>query len=365
MREKNHQIAGGLILCLLAVAGNVSAAEKVPAPSTRPTLILLPLQDRTGNPAMAELVEKGIRDELSMGFSLPDATEVRDVLRRSRIRETRALRPQVLNQLARDFGGEMFFSVTLYRADLDPLPQVGLAGRVVAAGRPEIVWTGFQARSGIDDVGMLGRGRRDDLALLAGSASRDLVDDFLGLPADPPSGPLEVQDLFLRDGFSADDLGTVAVIPFDVLTDAIGPDEIFTDLALAVLHRRGFRLATPGMVREILLQRGVLHRGEIDHLTRAALRGAVDVGVFFTGTVESYENTELQLNIRIGLSGRLVEAETGRILWMGALEQATRESDTIFPRVRSGSPEHLAERMLHSLVSSFADREPLDTGEQE
>lgn len=354
-----------MILCLLAVAGTGLAAEQPPEATPRPTLVLLPLQDRTGNPALADLVEQRLRDELGTGFTLPEAVRVRDAMRRSRIRETRALRPQVAKRLAEEFGGDLFFSATLYRARQDPLPQISLAGRVVAAGKPELVWSGFQARSGIDEAGMLGRGMEENLAVLARLASRDLADEFLGLPAEPPSGLPEVRDFFLRPGFSVDQVGTVAVIPFDVLTDAIGADEVFTDLALAVLHQRGFRVANPGMVREILLQRGVLHRGEIDNLTRAALRAAVDVGDVFTGTVESYETGEHQLNIHIGLSGRLVEAESGRILWIGALEQETKARDIIFPRIRSGNPDGLAERMLHSLVSSFAESGPSIAGKGE
>ncbi len=350
----------GAAVAAFAVVPPGRADEIGPAPpgggaADRSILVLLPVQDLAGNPRAAVVVEDELRARLSEHHTLANAATVRDALRRLRIRDSGSIPPAVLDRLAGELGAGAFFSATLHRASGGDVPEVTLSGRGVGADRPTLAWAGFEAASGLDEARWLGLGRVRDLETLVRQAVRRLVRDFDGERHAPRRGVPSVKGAVLVDPRPISGLGVVAVIPFDVAADAPGAGEMATALALAVLFRHGAALAAPGAVEEVLRQRGTLLRGEIDGLTRAALRAAGQAGAFFTGTVEecALESGGPDPEPRAAIAARLIEAGSGRILWTAGLERRGRDREGAFELRRVRATGALLEEIMESLVNSL------------
>jgi hypothetical protein len=348
MRRPGRRAAPALLATLALLAPAAAA------PATGP-LALLPIQDRAGDPEAAAAAARAIRDALAARHALLDPERVRGALRAARVRDSGALPPAALDRLAGDLGAASFFSCTLHRAGADPGMQVIVAGRLLRPDRGGIAWAGFESASRLDGQTWLGRGTVDDRLDLVRAAARRLA-GALDAPGPLPRARPAAEAVRVRP-VELESAGTIAVIPFDATTEAPGAAEIATDLALTLLHRRGARLAVPGAVEEVLRRRGILLRGEIDTLTRAALRAATGADLLFTGTVEALAiegGGEAGSEPRAAIGARLVDAADGRILWAAAQERRGFDHEGLFQRGRVHSLGRLAFEMMDAFVASFA-----------
>ncbi len=337
---------------LLGLAAPVLAADAGGA--------LLPIQDRSGDPALAAEVQAALRARLFPQGEQVDAAGLRDAMRRLRLRDPLEAPPRLLAELAREVGAGWFFAATLHQANREPVPQVTLAAQVLVPAEPDLAWAGFACATGLDGRKLLGRGLVEDAGELARGTARRLADDYLrGARAGhfatrrvPPA-----RGGYLRAPLSAPGLGAVAVIPFDAVTDreAAQHSAVLTDLALAALHRRGVRLVHPGLVAEVLLQRGVQSRGELDGLTRAALGIATPVDHIFTGTAESYRSgaTSQVPDPWIAFSARALQVDNGHIVWADGLERRGSDGSGLLERNRVHGAGCLAEQMMEALVGGL------------
>ncbi len=296
----------GMVLSLVPLQAGAQVSERG---------ALLPLQDRVGDPVLATVVQETLREELESRYSLVDPLRLRDALRRLRLRDLSQASADVLRRLAEDSSVNWFFGATLHMAtetewsratqvfigaDIEPIPQIILSARVFrnvtsdpgepGGDRTDVEWAGFVSASGLDRRNVLGLGVVEDPELLAREAARRIVAAFLEPTKLNPPRP--ERGGFLREALSVEGMGSVAVIPFEGVSDReanVAADTV-TQLALSVLHENGVRLVLPGQVNQILRRRGTLLRGEVDAVTRAALREE-GVNLILTGTVENWDLT--------------------------------------------------------------------------
>lgn len=342
---------------------------------------LLPLQDRVGDPELAAAVEETLREEISRDHTLVDPVALRDALRRLRIRDVNHASPALLDRLGEDLGVDWFFSATVhqatqrraapeagrlatqyetteYLATAGSVPQLTLSARAYRVGSGnELTWAGFEAASGLDTRGLLELGRVDDLEVLGQQAARQLVASLTS-PGDESGRFAPGRNGFLRQPLAPAAMGTVAIIPFDAVTDAdpTVAAETVTELALAVFHERGVRLLFPGGVNEILRRQGVRSRGEVDAATRAALRSEAGVELILTGTVEIWEvrgGGRSEPEPRVAFSVRLLDAESGRILGLDGQDRRGWDQERLFRSGRIYAAGTLAEEMMQSLVAGW------------
>lgn len=337
---------GCLAALMIAVTGGVSAAP----------LVVLPLEDRTGLPGVAATVESEIRLKLSETEDLLAEAPVRDAMRRLRVRNTGSLSPERLERLGTELGSTRFFSATLHLANEAPVTEVILSARLMRAGDPVLEWAGFEAVSGLDDAHWFGRGRVDDLETLGRRVGRALVESLEAGEHVAPDGRWHVRHVYLRHPADLDGPGVVAVIPFDAAGKQLIAGRLMTDLAEAVLFRRGMPVVSPGLVDHLTRQRGVQPRGEIDAETRVALSLVTGADTIFTGTVvtDGVRPQGQEAEPRIGLSARLLDARTGKILWSGELDASGWDHPGWFRQGRVFSEGGLADAMMSALVRSFA-----------
>jgi TolB-like protein len=334
-----------------------AAAPAEGAPLAEPGAIL-PLQDRVGDPATAAMLERLLIAELSRDHALLDTVGLRDALRRMRIRDAAGASPDQMERLGTDSGAGWFFSATLHRATVSRVPEITLSARAVRAGRKELAWAGFESASGLDARGWLERGRIDDLEILAGLAVKRLVKDFTlsgRIASAPPPRPEHSRTGYLAGPALFDKLRSVAVVPFDAVTDvdATVVAETVTDLAMALLHRRGVAVVSPGLVSEIQRRHGALFRGEVDARTRSAFWLDAAADHVLTGRVERYEvrGSAVEPEPRIALSARLIDAWSGRIVWIDGLERWGWDRQRLFRTGRVYAAGALAEEVMNALLA--------------
>ena len=382
------RLAWALTFALLAPAGAESPAPGAPRAGKavwhRGPGGLLPLQDRVGNPAVAAAVEETLRRELESRASLADPARLRDAQRRLRIRDAVLASPAALARLAEEVRAEWLFSATVHQATerrltraaqafvserraAGPVPQITLSARVIRlrADGPagaELGWAGFEAASGLDGRRLLGLGVVEDPELLGRQVARRLVEDFerdltAGEPRRTPTPP--DRGGFRRRPISVQDLGTVALIPFGSVTerDATRAGETVTELALAALYRSGARVVLPGRVNHILRRHGVLPRGEVDAEARAALEADAGADSILTGTVEAWEIGGVggEPEPRIAFSARLLDAETGGILWWHGQDRRGWDRSRLLGTGRVHAAGVLAQDMMQALLGGLLD----------
>ena len=345
----------------LLLLGSFSAAG---AASHHDRGTVLPLQDRSGNPQIHTRVQTAIEDELQIVLALTPSGELRDELRRRRIRDANDTAPDELRSLAASFDVQWLFSATLHMASEAPLPRVTVSAWAfrVEEGHA-LAWAGFRSRSGLDSRRVFNRGAIGNLETLAELTARELVQEFRAAVTGAETTRRRVpadRNGFLSEALSAEELGTVAVLPFQAVTDrdSIRNAETMTALARAALYRAGVPVAHPGHVSSVLRRRGIHLRNELDPLSRAAVGIAAGAEYLLAGTVETWESAGgLEPNPRIAFSARLVEIESGRIVWINGVEQTGWGRGRMFGTGRVYDPGTLAEVLMDSLVEGFLERE--------
>ncbi len=391
---KPAALAAGLLWLATGGVGAAQSAGGVAAQSgddawRRQPGGLLPLHDRVGNPQVAAVVEEALGQALAEGHELIDPIRLRDAQRRLRLRDTSQAGPATLARLGELTAAGWLFSATLHQASENRasraaraytgttsaggVPQIVLSGRVIRlngdreraapeAREPAILgWAGFEAASGLDRRRLLGLGVVADPELLARDVARRLIEAFeQGRPDAAKEGARRpARGGYLRRPIDAG--GTIAVVPFHSVTarDATVAGETVTDLALAVLHGNGaghkWNIMLPGLVNEILRRRGTLLRGEVDAEVRAELRehGA---DLIMTGAVEAWEvRRGAEPEPRVGLSARLLDAESGAILWWNGQDRRGWDRSRALGLGRIHASGALAEEVMESLVASFME----------
>lgn len=349
---RTHAARAALALAALLLAAPAAGLERLAGPG-----MLLPVQDRVGDPALTTVIHDTFEAELAESHQLVRTPEMRDVLRRLRIRDVKLAAPAQLDRLASELGVEWFLSSTLHEAILDPVPQITVSARLYRAGVPELAWAGFDAASGIDEQRWLGLGGTADAFELARQVALRLAESALGRAGEGR----RARDSDSKNGFrsrrlEASPTTLAAIVPFDSVS---GPNsgvaaEIVTEATIAALYELGIRLLSPSAVDEIQRERGRLWRGELDAPTRQALNRQGGVDWVLTGTVEVYvSERSLRPDPRVALSARLLEAASGRILWMDGRDRRGARPGSLYDTGRIYSAGALANEIVRAFVAEL------------
>ena len=307
---------------LMFLAGLATpAANAAEAAAPRPTVALAPVQDRAGDQRAAREVESALRARIAEFARVVDAATARDLLRSRRVRDLDAETPERLRETARDLGADWLLSVIVHDAWRRGAPSLTVSARAYRGVTGELRWTGFEGASGLDSRTVLGLGEILELDRLADRLADRLLADWRA------SGP--------EAGSSPEGRGAaVAIVPFDGLTPrrSAAAAEAVTEATRTALHRLGLRQVAPGCTAEALRrQRGTGGRG-VDATSRRALRLACGADLVLTGEVERYERlgAEFDPEPMVAIAARLVDADTGRILWTGAVERSGWDGQGLF-----------------------------------
>lgn len=331
---------------LLAAALAVATALAGVAPVRGETLALLPVQDRAGDAAVVRVVAAVLAEELSVRHDVLDPEELRDALRRRRIRSVDDTPPAELRELAAEVGAERFLAVVVHLVEREVTPRLALSARSYDAATGELGWAGFESGSGLDSRGLLGLGTVTEAEVLAERLARRLVGRLAAAGA----------------GTAADGPGVVALVPLSGLaeTDATRAAETATEIARAALVGRGVPVLSPNLAWEgLYLRRGGEPLGGWGLVDAATRRAFVEAGaeLIVTGSVERWETAgdgfEPEPVVTVAL--RALDAESGRIVWTGALDRRGWDGETAFRLGRIWDHGTLAARLIERLTERMLD----------
>jgi len=352
------------IIAVLAVLGSGS-----PARAREPVkLALLPFENVSGSIRSLRIImpmlEGGLRER---GYQVVSQERLEPFLSRHRIRNTGMLSRRQLQALREEFEVElaMVGSVDLFH-DSEENPQWGLSSRLLSTEDGAILWAESAGLTGDDFTTILGLGTIRSGERLGREVVRLL---FRTLP--PAGGRFKVKEgtrspLRRFFGFKAgyrspildsDPPKRVAILPFENASERRGAGRILTDLFTTALFQSGrFQVLEPGEVQEALIALGAAPYGAIDFETLKGLRERIGLDAVILGTVYTY-NEGLKKGAttspEVALDARMLQAETGRILWFAAHARNGEEYQIVldFGRIRSMVP--LALKVIGEMLETL------------
>jgi hypothetical protein len=310
-----------------------------------------------GDPQITQQVESALRSLLGPGQLRVEESQLRPALRRLRLRDLSAASPDKMSQLAEILEVSWFLAATLHEVEVEPLPRITLSARVWAVDSPHVYWAGFTALTGADGVTWLALGGIDTLsALINESVRRLLAPVVLGGRPEKVGHASPLRHAFLHAGQAAEELGSVAVVPFDSITDRRPGEaaDLATAAAEATLHEAGYSVLFPGLVASAMRGSGQLLRGELDAEARAKL-AAAGADRALTGIVETYvKGSGLLADPHVAFAARLLDTGSGRIVWMGGDERFGSDAAGWFYRGKIRSGAGLMKEIMRSVVAGFS-----------
>jgi len=339
-RMPGARLLGGVALLAVLVLSIVSFAGA----EESSTVALLPFENVSGSVeslrVMMPSVARALQDR---GYSLLEPDRLEEFLARRRIRDTGQLSRTHAAALRREFGVgfALVGSVAIFN-DSAENPQWGLSARIIATESGAVVWAGSVGLTGDDFTIALGLGTITSSAQLAEETATALLRDLprAGEPMRMPISGLGLlarlsspKAIYRSPTLTSDPPKRVAVLPFENLSERKGAGRIVTDVFVAALARSGrFEVIEPGSVTEALVAIGAAPYGSIDFEALDALRQRIEADAVILGTVFNYSEglkRTATTSPEIALDARMLEAESGRILWVAE-------------RVRNGDDSQIA-----------------------
>jgi hypothetical protein len=346
-----------IVLLAGAAAALAAPAGLSGQPGSRASVLAVsPLQDHVGDPEAAVVVDAALRDALAAGHRLVAPERLRDALRAGRLRDVDAATPEQLARLARETGAELLVSSTLHFAARELPPRVTLSARLYRLGDGEPLRSGFVSVSGLDHRGLLGLGVVTDFDVLARRAAGRLAEAL----SEPSGGSGRVGRVGrVGAGRAPGALIKVALVPLGSVTDRAGTAAAAaaTEAVRAELDRQGVTTVSPGLVIAALRGQGLFVWGGASDALRTLLAERTGARFLLTGSVEAYDvaGSGTEPDPHVALALRLVDAETGRIVWAGGDERTGWDQPGLFRLGRVYTRGELARRMTETLVARLLE----------
>ena len=320
--------------------------------------VLAPLKRRVRDAEAAISVETALQFQLTEYGELVSSLETRDELRRLRLRDVDSASPEIIHQLATELRADWIVVATLHDVLRREVSDLALSIRFYDGASGNLAWASFMGRNGLDGRKLLGLGvltSMDDLA--SELVRRTLEASMVSMDRSSESSPPRAR---------SQGLGRVALVPFTgyVDRDALGVADAATEASRAVLMRQGLRLASPGCVSQALrLQRAQVW-GELTAEARNYLEQKCGADSLLTGSVAQWgiNGSAYEPVPQIALAIRLLNASSGRILWMSSIEKTGRSSESLFRAGRIYSRGKLLDRILTRLTDEMLAETSLPTG---
>jgi hypothetical protein len=338
--------------CVLAMLVLVFPGEAM-ASDGQPSFAIVSVRDRTADPAITGRIGMSLETALLQQGPVVERESVRTALRQRRIRQIAGTGAADLTQLASDLAVDWLVSVTIHEARAQPIPTITLSALAIRGADPQDSRSAFVSSTGVDGLHLLGLGEIWNTDQLAARELEHLIDrlalgselDLVGTKAAGAGWPTA--------------LNRIAVLPLtsESAADASAAADAATQALHAVLRQRGADLVAPNRLAEVLRQQSARRWGELDAAVREAIFRECHVQLILTGSVEAYDaglGSEPRPFVAISLRG--LDAQTGRIVWTGALERDGWFRQTIFRGRRIYSRGDLLTTLLAKLMSDLADR---------
>lgn len=138
--------------------------------------------------------------------------------------------------------------------------------------------------------------------------------------------------------------GPIALLPFENVSGDIRSPGIIMPRIAQALQERGYEVMAPETLEPFLAQRRIRTTGKLSREELAALGREFGVPWVLVGSIDLFADTAG--NPQWGVSGRLLETESGRILWADAAGLTGEDFTGFLGLGTITSPEILADRTV-------------------
>jgi TolB-like protein len=163
--------------------------------------------------------------------------------------------------------------------------------------------------------------------------------------------------MYVRKDYDGSKIRKVAVFSFHNQTRAPDASKIVTAAFMAgVVEMRKFQVEFPGNVRSFLVRERIIVRTGIDLETVSVMGKRLGVDAVILGVVEEYVGTPEATGAVVpvvSISSRMVDTQTGRILWMAQHRRTGDDYLTVldFGKVRSVGA--LTNRVVGEMIATM------------
>ncbi|MFQ6039846.1 MAG: CsgG/HfaB family protein [Candidatus Poribacteria bacterium] len=161
---------------------------------------------------------------------------------------------------------------------------------------------------------------------------------------------------YLKPGVTASQIRYIAVLPFDNISGHPDAGRKAVNLLLTELARTGlFEIAGVGEVEKSLRRLRIRTTAEVDLSKLKSLGEQLNVQAIVVGSVDEYEvRQEKSITIPIvAISARMLNVQTGDILWTISDTHDGRDWETVFGFGRIISLTELAQIVISEMVDSL------------
>lgn len=164
--------------------------------------------------------------------------------------------------------------------------------------------------------------------------------------------------LFLHPEYNFNSIESVAVVPFENLSNDQGASMRFTRIFIAeLLSKQAFDVVEPGEVSKVLEKSGVLRAADLPKEKIKEMGKALGVQAVFLGSVSesaAIRNGSSSSN-EVTLVARLVEAENGSTIWSATQTEGGRTFFQALLGLESPTKSRATMTCVRSILNTLID----------
>lgn len=165
----------------------------------------------------------------------------------------------------------------------------------------------------------------------------------------------------MTDGVNLYPVKRIAILPFDNLSEEINAGERVTHVFIAALHKeRVVQILELGEVERFLIRNRIRSTAQLDLSLLSAMGRELGVDAVLLGIVDEYGYRIMsgeQIPVA-GISVRMLDTKTGKILLAASYSRSGMDSETVFTFGRIRSVTQLTDEVASETAKSLARRFP-------
>jgi len=337
-----------LIGLLAALASRGWSAERV---------AVLPFADPGAHGESRELVNSSARSELERRkLTLVPADSVAQVLRDLRIRNTATPSGEEVRALADSLSADLVLVGTIHQFNVDDeFTEATVCARLIRPDDGKMIWSNWITITGGGETSLFSKRVIHSPRRVARAASRKLLSPVRTIEK-PSKAPVVALYSQRKAANRTVPCTKLAVIPLLSESPEGHSGEMIADLLVTELSRKGFHVAEPGAVRNVMLNCDDLRHGQSVEPVSKALADSLGVDVVLTGTISVLTDSRsaiLGTVPEVGLELRMIEARVGTLLWAKGVERKGNQHFAPFLTGVTHSPALLTQQLIRDVVDDL------------
>lgn len=331
-----------LILSEITSANTVSDSDSL-SKVTEKKVLLMPIVNFSGkSQALDMVVPKLINSYREKLGSIYEPDELRDILRKYRIRSSGMITEAHAKKLRADLGVDYIIISSIDLFEQSNIYEVGISHRVIDIVSMRIVCANSVSATNLDYMKIFGIGKINDIETLTDKVISELNKKF----SIPNFNWVEIYK---------EEENTAAIVEFDNNSRFSRAGKVVMNQLITLFFNNNFSILEPGEIYESMIRARSIDRGALNEISIKDLCQHYNVDYFITGTVDEFsfasggENASPQVQIDL----RCIKGKGSKIIYVDNIYKDGAESETIFKLGRCNSLGKLSFRVLNEHYKKF------------